>query len=131
MLATIVGVGGLLTLGITQIVRGSGDSPQTVVAWDFREWLLEGPLHVTPEQFDDLQQVVSSVQGSGVLVTGALSVSSSIGHFLAGLLLALFATLFILIDGRHGTGSSASSRAGRAPRSTAPAAPAGPRSRTS
>ena len=49
-----------------------------------------------------VQQVVSSVQqDSGVLVTGALSVSSSIGHFLAGLLLALFATLFILIDGRH------------------------------
>ncbi|HEU4755600.1 MAG TPA: AI-2E family transporter, partial [Agromyces sp.] len=55
------------------------------------------------EQFDEMvQQVVDSVQqDSGVLVTGALSVSSSIGHFLAGILLALFATLFILIDGRH------------------------------
>jgi predicted PurR-regulated permease PerM len=105
MLATILGVGGLLTLGISQIVRGSGDlAAQSVVAWeDFRAWLLEGPLHVTPEQFDDMvQQVVESVQqDSGVLVTGALSVSSSIGHFLAGILLALFATLFILIDGRH------------------------------
>ena len=105
MLATLLGVGGLLTLGISQIVRGSGDlAAQSVVAWeDFRAWLLEGPLHVTPEQFDEMvQQVVDSVQqDSGVLVTGALSVSSSIGHFLAGILLALFATLFILIDGRH------------------------------
>lgn len=105
MLATILGVGGLLTLGISQIVRGSGDlAAQTVVAWeDFRAGLLEGPLHVTPEQFDDMvQQVVSSVQqDSGVLVTGVLSVGSSVGHFLAGILLALFATLFILIDGRH------------------------------
>jgi predicted PurR-regulated permease PerM len=105
MLATIVGVAGLLTLGISQIVRGSGDlAAQTVVAWeDFRQWLLEGPLHVTPQQIDDfVQQVYTSIQqDSGVLVTGALSVSSSIGHFLAGLLLALFATLFILIDGRH------------------------------
>ncbi|MFE5673050.1 AI-2E family transporter [Agromyces sp. NPDC056523] len=105
MLATIVAVAGLLTLGISQIVRGSGDlAAQTVIAWeDFREWLLEGPLHVTPEQIDDIvQQLYSSIQqDSGVLVTGALSVSSSIGHFLAGLLLALFATLFILIDGRH------------------------------
>ncbi len=105
MLATILGVGGLLTLGISQIVRGSGDlAAQTLVAIeDFREWLDEGPLHVTPEQFDDfVQQIMTSIQeDSGVLVTGALSVSSSVGHFLAGLLLALFATLFILIDGRH------------------------------
>ncbi len=105
MLATILGVGGLLTLGISQIVRGSGDlAAQSIVAWeDFREWLLEGPLHITPDQFDAMvEQVVGSVQeDSGVLLTGALSVGSSVGHFLAGLLLALFATLFILIDGRH------------------------------
>ncbi|MBM7505389.1 AI-2E family transporter [Agromyces aurantiacus] len=105
MLATLVVVGGLLTLGISQIVRGSGDlADQTVIAWeDFRAWLLEGPLHITPDQFDQMvQQVVTSVQqDSGVLVTGALSVSSSVGHFVAGLLMALFATLFILIDGRH------------------------------
>ncbi|WP_430645738.1 AI-2E family transporter [Agromyces sp. GXS1127] len=104
MVATLAFVGGLLTLGISQIVRGSADlAAQSVVEWEnFREWLLEGPLHVTPEQIDQfVQQVVEAAQSeSGVLVSGALSVSSSIGHFLAGLLLALFATLFILIDGR-------------------------------
>ncbi|WP_353815733.1 AI-2E family transporter [Agromyces sp. SYSU T00266] len=104
MVATLAFVGGLLTLGISQIVRGSADlADQSILAWeDFRAWLLEGPLHVTPEQIDQaVQQVVDTAQQqSGVLVSGALSVSSSIGHFLAGLLLALFATLFILIDGR-------------------------------
>jgi predicted PurR-regulated permease PerM len=104
MVATLAFVGGLLTLGISQIVRGSADlAEQSVVAWeDFRAWLLEGPLHITPDQIDQfVQQVVDTAQQeSGVLVSGALSVSSSIGHFVAGLLLALFATLFILIDGR-------------------------------
>jgi predicted PurR-regulated permease PerM len=105
MLTALLAVAGLLTLGISQIVRGSGDlAAQTVIAWeDFREWLLEGPLHITPAEFDAwVQQIVGSVQeDSGVLVSGALSVGSTVGHFLAGLLLALFATLFILIDG-HG-----------------------------
>ena len=46
MLATLAAVAGLLTLGISQIVRGSGDlARQTVVAWEeFRAWLLDGPL---------------------------------------------------------------------------------------
>ena len=39
-------------------------------------------------------------QDSGIVVSGALSLGSTLGHFLAGLLLTLFATLFILIDGR-------------------------------
>jgi predicted PurR-regulated permease PerM len=105
MLTALLAVAGLLTLGISQIVRGSGDlAAQTVIAWeDFRAWLLEGPLHITPAEFDVwVQEIVASVQdNSGVLVSGALSVGSTVGHFLAGLLLALFATLFILIDG-HG-----------------------------
>ena len=104
MLSALAVVGGLLTLGITQIVRGSDElAAQSLVAWDdFREWLLEGPFHITETQLNDfVDQIITSVQqDSGVLVTGALSVTTSLGHFLAGMLLALFATLFILIDGR-------------------------------
>lgn len=104
MLTTLAAVAGLLTLGISQIVRGSGDlARQSVIAWEeFREWLLEGPLHITTAQFDAwVEEIGAALQdNSSVLVSGALSVGSSLGHFLAGLLLVLFATLFILIDGR-------------------------------
>ena len=104
MLSALAVVGGLLTLGITQIVRGSDElAAQSLVAWeDFRVWLLEGPFHITESQLNDfVDQLITSVQqDSGILVSGALSVGSSLGHFLAGMLLALFATLFILIDGR-------------------------------
>ena len=104
MLSALAVVGGLLTLGITQIVRGADElAAQSLVAWDdFRAWLLEGPLHITEQQLNDFvdQIITSAQQDSGVLVSGALSVGSTLGHFLAGMLLAIFATLFILIDGR-------------------------------
>ncbi|SFR73883.1 Predicted PurR-regulated permease PerM [Agromyces sp. CF514] len=104
MLSALAVVGGLLTLGIWQIVRGSDElAAQSVIAWnEFRDWLESGPLHLTEAQLNDfVNQAVEAVQsGSGVLVSGALSVGTTVGHFLAGMLLALFATLFILIDGR-------------------------------
>jgi len=104
MLTALAVVGGLLTLGITQIVRGSDElAAQSLVAWnDFRLWLLEGPFHITEAQLNDMvdQVITSAQQDAGILLSGALSLGSSLGHFLAGMLLALFATLFILIDGR-------------------------------
>ncbi|WP_022894213.1 AI-2E family transporter [Agromyces subbeticus] len=104
MLSALVVVGGLLALGISQIVRGRDELvAQSLVSWDrFREWLLEGPFHITEAQLNDwVDQIITSIQqDSSVLLSGALSLTSSFGHFLAGLLLALFATLFILIDGR-------------------------------
>ncbi|WP_395242572.1 AI-2E family transporter [Agromyces sp. MMS24-K17] len=103
MVSALVVVGGLLTLGITFIARGSDDlAAQSLVAWDdFRAWLLEGPFHITEAQLNAwVDQLYSSLQeDSSVLVSGALSLGSTVGHFFAGMLLALFATLFILIDG--------------------------------
>lgn len=103
MLSALVVVGGLLTLGITFIARGSDElAAQSLVAWDdFRSWLLEGPFHITETQLNDwVAQLVDSLQEDGnVLLSGALSVGSTVGHFLAGMLLTLFATLFMLIDG--------------------------------
>ncbi|HET8780263.1 MAG TPA: AI-2E family transporter, partial [Agromyces sp.] len=104
MLSALAVVGGLLTLGISQIVRGSDElAAQALVAWEeFSVWLLEGPLHITEAQLNGWvdQLLQAAQQDSGILVSGVLSVGTSLGHFLAGMLLALFATLFILIDGR-------------------------------
>lgn len=104
MLSAIFAVGGLLTLGIAQIVRGSDElAAQSVIAWEgFRSWLVDGPLHLTQTQLDTaVTQLVTAVQNDmGVLLNGALSVGTSLGHFIAGIFLALFATLFFLIDGK-------------------------------
>ena len=104
LISALAVVGGLLTLGITQIVRGFGDlADQSLVAWDeFRALLLASPLHVTEAQLNDLvdQLFASAQQDSSILLSGALSAGSTLGHFLAGMLLAIFATVFVLIDGR-------------------------------
>ncbi|NQX14818.1 AI-2E family transporter [Rathayibacter sp. VKM Ac-2857] len=102
-LGIVLVIGGLLFLVVTQVYSGFDDlSRQTVESYDdLKTWLLEGPLHLTESDINQYaQQALAAVQqDSGVLVSGALSVGSTVGHVLTGVLLTLFSTLFILIDG--------------------------------
>ncbi|MET0975685.1 MAG: AI-2E family transporter [Leifsonia sp.] len=104
MLGTLVVVAGLLVLVITQIQRGASDiGVHALDAFDdLKAWLLASPLELTEAQINDyISSAWESIQAdSQVYVTGALSLGSSVGHFAAGLFLALFSLLFILIDGR-------------------------------
>jgi putative heme transporter len=94
----------LVFLVVAQVRAGFPDlQVQSVAAWEqFKQFLLESPLHLTDAQITQYaDQIGRSVQqDSQIWVSGALSVGSSAGHFLAGLLLTLFTTLFILIDGQ-------------------------------
>ena len=103
MLGTIGIITGLVVIVVTQVRRGLPDlQEQSLQAYDdFRAWLLTSPLQIDEQQLNDyVEQLTAAIQkDSQWLVTGALSVGSTAGHVLAGLLLALFATLFILIDG--------------------------------
>lgn len=94
----------LVFLVVAQVRAGFPElQVQSIAAWEqFKQFLLESPLHLTDAQITQYaDQVWRSFQtDSQVWVSGALSVGSSAGHFLAGLLLTLFTTLFILIDGR-------------------------------
>jgi predicted PurR-regulated permease PerM len=103
LIGTLAIVGGLVTLAVTQIAAGSTDL-STRFATSYTE--LTEALAASPLQLDQaelsafLGQAVDSIQAdSQIFITGALSVGSSIGHLAAGLLLALFSLLFILIDG--------------------------------
>ncbi|KQV07498.1 AI-2E family transporter [Leifsonia sp. Root112D2] len=104
MLVMLVVVAGLLYLAIFQIRSEYGHlKEQSMTAYDdFRSWLTTGPLGLSQGQIEqylaDLGKALQ--QDSQVLISGALSIGSTLGHVLAGLLIALFATLFILIDGR-------------------------------
>jgi predicted PurR-regulated permease PerM len=97
-------IGGLIWL--TWITVRSGAPAlvdQTLLRWEeLKQWLLESPLHLSENDIQAWvdQLIVSLREDSSSLWSGALSVSSSLGHVLAGFLLVLFATLFILIDGR-------------------------------
>ena len=96
-------VTGLVYLVVWQVRTGfPGLQNQSVQAWeDFKQFLLESPLHLTNEQINAYgdQLWVAVQRDSEVWISGALSVGSTAGHLLAGVLLVLFITLFMLIDG--------------------------------
>ncbi len=104
---TVVGlvavVGGLLTLAGQQIIQGFAE------LWDqvqsgFQELLnqLENtPLGIDGAQVDELLSELGTQVGenSGMVVSGALSVTTTIGQVLIGMVIALFCLLFFLKDG--------------------------------
>lgn len=96
-------VGGLVLLIVWQVRMGIPDlQRQSLAAWeDFKVFLLESPLHLSDEQITTFAvEVWESIQrDSETLVSGALSIGSSAGLFVAGLLLALFAMIIMLADG--------------------------------
>lgn len=96
-------VTGLVYLVVWQVRTGIPDlREQSLAAWeDFKQFLLESPLHLTGEQLTAFgEQFLAAVQrDSDAVISGALSVGSTAGHLLAGVLLVLFITLFMLIDG--------------------------------
>lgn len=98
-------ISGLVYLIVTQVIRGFPDirDRSGVFIDGLKGFLLDSPLHLTEAQISDyLTQAWKSFQeDSNVLVSGALSAGSSLGHVLAGILLVLFATLFFLIDGKR------------------------------
>ncbi len=104
MLSTIGVITGLVMLVVLQVRAGFPDlQRKSLTAFEqFREWLLTSPFQLSEADINGyLDQFFEAIQrDSAALASGILSVGSTAGHVLAGVLLALFATLFILIDGR-------------------------------
>lgn len=104
LIVLVVVVAGLFYLAIWQVTRQSAQlRDQTVTAFNgLQQWLTTGPLGLTQDQissaFSSLGKTIQ--QDSQVFLSGALSVGSTLGHVLAGALLTLFSTIFILIDGK-------------------------------
>ena len=104
MVGTLVLVSGLVTLASTQIAEGTvGLSDRLTRSLDsFKSFLAGSPLQVSETDINTyVQQAWEAIQNdSAIFISGALSVGSTLGHLLAGILLALFSLLFILIDGK-------------------------------
>lgn len=86
------------------ILNGFADlSQQTVAGFQaVVDWLATGPLHL---QQDQLDQYISEVQqalqtNASQLASGAISLTTSIGTIAAGAFIAVFMTIFFLMDGR-------------------------------
>ena len=103
LLGAIAVIGGLVMLIVWQVRVGSSDiQSRSISAYEeFQSWL-NVTFGIDTAQFNDyLGQAWSAIQeNSSTLWSGALTVGTTAGHILTGFLLALFATIFILIDGK-------------------------------
>jgi predicted PurR-regulated permease PerM len=103
VLGTVAVVAALFWLVIWQVSRQWGSVQDRTVdaVLQLRQYLIDGPLHLTEGQIDDwLQQAWTFIQQQAeVLLSGALAFGSTLGHVVTGALLALFILLCTLADG--------------------------------
>lgn len=103
VLGTIAIISGLLWLAVWQITRQFGSVRERTIeaVAQFRQYLIDGPLHLSAQQIDDgLRQAGSFLQEQAeVLWTGALAIGTTLGHVATGMLLTLFILLCLLADG--------------------------------
>ncbi|MET0302724.1 MAG: AI-2E family transporter, partial [Microbacteriaceae bacterium] len=103
VIGTIAIVAGLLWLAVWQITRQwASVQTRTVDAVEqFRQYLIDGPLHLTATQIDDLlaQGWDFLQQQAELLWSGALAIGTTLGHVATGLLLTVFILLCLLADG--------------------------------
>lgn len=104
LLGLIAVVTSLMWVAVSQIRAGYSTLQEKAVAsWeDLKQWLLESPLHVTDEDINRyLGDAAEALQSDiGTIFSSALSFGTSVGGFLTGVLLALFASIFVLYDGK-------------------------------
>jgi predicted PurR-regulated permease PerM len=100
----LVIIGGLIYLVVVFVARGFPELQKETISryGELKTLLLNSPLGLTDADISNyVNQVVSGIQAdTSGLLSGALSVGTTAGHFLAGALIVLFSTLFLLIDGR-------------------------------
>ena len=103
VIGTLAIVAGLLWLVIWQVARQwrSVQASTVDAVEQFREYLIDGPLHLTAAQIDDLlAQGLNLIQEqASMLWSGALALGSTLGHVAVGALLSLFILLCLLADG--------------------------------
>lgn len=96
-------VGGLVYLVVNELIRGwASFQERSVDAYqEFVDFLLDSPLQVTEAQLNEWVNAIATefnIDSSWVL-SGALSVTSSVGSWLVGAGIALFALVFFIHDG--------------------------------
>ncbi|WP_246248147.1 AI-2E family transporter, partial [Cellulomonas septica] len=104
VVALVAVVGTLLGLAGRSVVRGIGDlwSQASQGVDKILDWLATGPLQLST---DDMQTWVDRIQesasgASSSVLSGVVTGATTVGHVLAGAIIALFCTFFFLLDGR-------------------------------
>ena len=105
LVGVFIAIGAQVARELPELIDQSVVAIGTVI-----EWLASGPLHIDQAQLDGyVQQLTTWVNDSRAELAGlAASAGIKVGHFLAGLAIALIASFFFLASGRQIWTSSAS-----------------------
>jgi predicted PurR-regulated permease PerM len=88
----------------TNVVNGFNQLSDWLNNGPLTEWLRNGPLHLNAAWLDSstwVARITDFLKASGSTIAGyAAEFGASVGHFLAGLALALFSLFYFIYDGR-------------------------------
>jgi putative heme transporter len=105
LLTGIAVVGGILAFVVSQFIEGvPGLVEQVTRSVDgVRDWLINGPLHLSREQIDQAgDATIEALRNNQErLTSGALSTAGTITEIVTGALLVLFTLIFLLLGGRN------------------------------
>ncbi|MFN8032496.1 MAG: AI-2E family transporter [Mycobacterium sp.] len=97
--------GGILTFVVSQFVSGLPSLVEQVTRsiGSLRDWLIEGPAHLSREQIDNAGNTAIKAlrDNQEKLTTGALSTAATLTEIVTGAFLVLFTLIFLLHGGRH------------------------------
>ena len=103
MLAAVVVFGGLITIVVvraTQQAPELGDEINNLLP-HVKHWLINGPLKINAKTVNNLNTTISNdiTKNSSTIASTALSTGRTALSLLAGLVLAIFSTIFLTYDG--------------------------------
>jgi predicted PurR-regulated permease PerM len=104
LVLAVVIIGGLILVVVVEVRHGLPDlEKQTIKQYaNFQSFLAAPPFNIDKAQYTSyIDSIATTVQKSGALTSGAGTVAKTAGDLLTGLLLTIFATVFLVLDGRH------------------------------
>ncbi|MEZ0365325.1 AI-2E family transporter [Mycobacterium sp. pUA109] len=105
MLSGVAAVAGMLAFVVSQFIDGLPGLVDQVTAMidSSRRWLVEGPLHLSRDQVNNIGNTVTEMlqRNQAKLTHGALSTAATITEIITGAFVVLFTVIFFLYGGRN------------------------------
>jgi putative heme transporter len=104
LILAVVIIAGLVFVIVVQVRSGLPDiEKQTVAAYaNFKSFLAAPPFNISQRQYAQyFADISKAIQGNGALLSGAGVVGSTALKIGTGLLLTIFATIFLVLDGNR------------------------------
>lgn len=105
LLALFGFVAGLITVAGKEVAAGISELSDKAIdgIMELTHWAQGAPLNLDLSSWDKYWNgILDNLQSyTGTLISGALSFTSTLGHFFTGVLIIIFCTIFFLVDGRR------------------------------